>query len=241
VALNEPREVIALLRAERIPRGLAAFYDGLRREIRAGRPIENKLLHGEVVEDTSVSGVRRSYTPAVTGDDFVLAVKNTREFLLRLAAVRRVLPEARIVACVRDPVATIASWKGSFDHLRGANVGPFLRHRRQLWLPRAQRRALERIGATPALPERRALWWRFQAERVLERREQLLLVRYEELAAEPMPVLERILDGYRAGELRRSIEPSSARSRAELLDEADVRAIEAICRPVAQQLGYPRA
>jgi bifunctional non-homologous end joining protein LigD len=115
VAINEPLEVIAVLRAEETPWGLEAYYRTLRADIRAGCRIENKLRRGR-------------YRPKVAADDFVLAVKNTREFLFRLEALRQVMPAARIVACVRNPVDTIASWKGSFRHLHEADVGPFLTH-----------------------------------------------------------------------------------------------------------------
>jgi hypothetical protein len=237
VAINEPAEVIGLLKAERVPRALPAFYATLRREILAGRPIENKLVDGEVVEDTAVFQARSRYTPAVASDDFVLAVKNTREFLLRLGAVRRVMPWARIVLCVRNPYDTIASWKGSFEHLRVANVRPFTQHRRQMWLPWRQRRELAQIAATEPLPERRALWWRFLAERALEHRADGMLVHYEDLVAAPEEALAGAVEGYRAGAPTRPVEPSVVRSRRELLDGDDLRAIGAICSEAAAELG----
>jgi hypothetical protein len=167
----------------------------------------------------------------------VLAAKNTREFLLRLEALRCVMPAARIVACVRNPFDTIASWKRSFRHLRDADVGPFVRHPQCMWLPPEQRDALASIAATPHPAERRALWWRFLAERVLEHRRDVVLVRYEELVAEPLPVLGRILAGFDAGGLRAPIRPSSARSSRRLLDDDDLFAIREICSPTAAQLG----
>jgi hypothetical protein len=55
VAVNEPLEAMRLLRHEGNAAGLATFYRELRDEVVAGRPIVNKLLDGEVVEDTTVS------------------------------------------------------------------------------------------------------------------------------------------------------------------------------------------
>ena len=221
------------------PRGLPAYYRTLRADIRAGRPIENKLHRGQVVEDTARHQRRRRYRPRVADDGFVLAIKNTREFLLRLGAVRAVMPERRIVACVRNPVDTIASWKASFQHLNTADVGPFVDHPQLMWLAGREREALQSVAATADLATRRALWWRFLADRVLEHRNELLLVRYEELVAEPAAELERILAGCRAGTLRSPVAPSTVRSRRSLLDDDDLAAISEICSPAADRLGLP--
>ena len=237
VAINEPLEVISILRAQEVPWGLPAYYGTLRADIRAGRPIENKLHRGQVVEDTARHQRRRRYRPRVADDGFVLAVKNTREFLLRLGAVRAVMPERRIVACVRNPVDTIASWKDSFQHLNQADVGPFTGHPQLMWLASPEREALQSIAATADPATRRALWWSFLAERVLEHRNELLLVRYEELVAEPAAELERILSGCRAGALRSPVAASTARSRRSLLDDDDLAAISDICSPAADRLG----
>jgi Sulfotransferase family len=236
VAINEPAEIISLLGAEEVPLGVPAFYRELRRKILAGKPIENKLLDGEVVEDTAVYQRRHEYTPSVAADDFVLAVKNTREFLFRLEAVRQVMPTARVVACVRDPFDTIASWKASFAHLRDADVTPFAGHPTQMWLSEQQRAALREIAATSDLPERRALWWRFQAERLLEHSERILLVDYNELVRQPMTVLRRLLSGYHPGRPRAPITSSVPRSKRKLLDDRDLRAIQTICSEVAAEL-----
>jgi Sulfotransferase family len=237
VAVNEPREVISLLREEEVPNGVPAFYAELRRRVASGKRIENKLLGGEVVEDTARYQVRHKYRPRVASPDFVLAVKNTREFLLRLEAVRSVMPAARVVACIRDPADTIASWKASFPHLRAADVSPFTHHRTQMWLPDDQRAALARIEATSEPAKRRAKWWVFLAERVLEHRAVTTLVRYDELATRPDAVLTRVLDGYRPGDLQRPVEPSPPRSRRNDLDADDLEAIREHCAARATELG----
>ena len=149
------------------------------------------------------------------------------------------MPERRIVACVRNPVDTIASWKASFQHLNTADVGPFVDHPQLMWLAGREREALQSVAATADLATRRALWWRFLADRVLEHRNELLLVRYEELVAEPAAELERILAGCRAGTLRSPVAPSTVRSRRSLLDDDDLAAISEICSPAADRLGLP--
>jgi hypothetical protein len=237
VAVNEPREINSRLRREKAPWGVAAFYRQTRRDILGGRPIENKLLDGEVVEDTALSQARHRYSPTIAGDDFVLAVKNTREFLFRLEALRRVMPTARVVACVRNPFDTIASWKGSFWHLREADVMPFVRHPKRMWLSAPQRTGLERVAATHEVAERRAMWWSFLAQRLVDNRDGLLLVDYDDLVRRPMAVLDRVLSGYRPGRPRQPITPSDGRPKLELLDANDRRVIQAICSGPAQELG----
>ena len=237
VALNEPREAIEALRQPETPWGLAVFYRETRQAVLSGEPIENKLRDGEVVQDTALYQARHAYTPAVPGKEFVLAVKNTREFLCRLEDIRLVMPTARIVACVRNPVDTIASWKGSFRHLREADVRSFLGDPGRPWLPPAKQAALESIASVRAPTKRRAMWWRFYAELVVERVGDLLVVDYDEVMRDPMPVLERVLADYQAGPLGRPILPAAPSRRRDLLDREDLDAIRAICSETAAELG----
>jgi hypothetical protein len=236
VAVNEPHEVIRELRRRRVPWGVPLFYRDTRRAIAKGASIENKLLDGEVVQDTARYQVRHRYTPTVAGKDFVLAVKNTREFLCRLEAVRRVMPATRVVACVRNPVDTIASWKGSFVHLRDADISSFLGDPRRPWLAEAQQAELERIAAVADPAVRRASWWRFFAVLVLRARAEIVVVDYDELVRDPMTVLARILRDYRPGQLRRPVRPAIPHGRRELLGKDDWRAIRAICAETAAEL-----
>src|SRR5262245_64454398 len=67
VAINEPSEMISVLRAEEVPVGVAAYYGTLRRDILAGKPIHNKLRRGQVVEDTARHQKRRRTRPQVNG------------------------------------------------------------------------------------------------------------------------------------------------------------------------------
>jgi hypothetical protein len=236
VALNEPREAIEELRQPETPWGLALFYRETREAILSGEPIENKLRDGEVVQDTALYQARHAYTPAVRGTDFVLAVKNTREFLCRLDDIRLVMPTARVVACVRNPVDTIASWKGSFRHLCEADVRSFLGNPRRPWLPPVKQAALESIASVRAPAERRAMWWRFYAELVVERMSDLVVVDYDETMRNPMPVLDGVLRGYRAGRPG-PISPAAPSRRRDLLTSEDLDAIRAICSDTAAKLG----
>ncbi len=241
VALNEPAEIFGPLVEQATPWGVATFLRDVRRDILEGRPIANKLRAGRVVEDTLEVAQRSEYAPSVGRADFVLAVKNTLAFLNRLDSLRRVLPEARVVACVRDPFETIASWKRSFGHLNTADVETIpVGHLNDPWLGPRQRSALQAVASMPTAAERRAAYWRYLAELIRDHADRLVIVRYQDLVREPMAVLGRVLEGWRPGRLREPILPSPGRGRLDLLDEDDRQAIRAICSDVAIALGvYP--
>jgi hypothetical protein len=237
VVLNEPPEIVPALSGNIPPWPLAALYRNRRRDVVLGRPIRNKLRNGKVIEDTSVDNEHSLYTPRVRGGDFVLGTKATIPFLSRLGVLRQVMPQARVVACVRNPYDTIASWKTSFPHLRDGDVsGRPIGNPADPWLSGIQRAELERIAGITDLPIRRAMWWRYLAELILEWEDRLVLVRYEELVAEPGKVVERIVHGGNPGVRTEPIEEQLARSKRDGLDEADVRAIRAICSDAAGRL-----
>lgn len=238
VILNEPSETVQILTSASPAAGLADFLRDRRRDVIAGTAISNKLDGGQVTQDTAQSNETRLYTPRVDSPNFVLGVKETLAFLSRLPWLRSALPEARFVACVRNPFDTIASWKGSFRHLKFAEVvrqpvgnpiDPCLTQR--------QRDELRSIAGIldPAL--RRAAWWRYLASLVLQSRDFLILIRYEDLVARPAQMMQKILDGWPAGVLTQRIEPSAVRRRTQLLTPQDRSAIGSLCRDSACALG----
>ena len=84
VVLNEPPQVVPALSDPVGPWALGRFYRDTRRDVILGRPILNKLVDGQVTEDTARGGEQKSYTPTVTGGDFVLGMKATIPFLSRV-------------------------------------------------------------------------------------------------------------------------------------------------------------
>ncbi|MDP9173336.1 MAG: sulfotransferase [Planctomycetota bacterium] len=238
VVLNEPIEAPQALMQEGLPWGLARFFRDVRRDVNAGTPIRNKLVDGKVTEDTALGGEVQTYAPRVVGPDFVLGVKATVAFLSRLPSLRQVMPNARFVACVRDPLDTIASWKGTFEHLRNADVsGLNVGDPNDPWLSGVQRKELSSIAAIPDAPSRRAAWWSYLAGLVLESKDHLILVRYDELAQNPQAALERIMKGWPGGKAKEPIAPSEIRRRRQNLDADDYAAIGALCRNHAEALG----
>ena len=244
VVINEPGEIFAPLSQQAAPWGVATFYRELRRDILVGKPVSNKLDRGEFIEDTALVDVLESYTPPVSRDDFLLGTKNTLAYLARLPQLRRVMPQASIVACVRHPLDTIASWKTSFPHLAGANLEiQQVGHSRDELLTGSQRRRLEEIAATPHLALRRALMWRHLAELILENRHHLLVLRYESLVTQPLASLRQVFDSLPLSQklkLPLNISPSAPRHKLDVLDEDDLACIRGICGQTAAELGYER-
>ncbi len=242
VVVNEPTEIFEPLSSAALPWGVATFYRDLRRDILDGTPIQNKLHNGEFIEDTAVIDVVARYSPDVSRPDFLLATKNTLSYLARLPQIRRVMPNAKIVVCVRHPFDTIASWKSSFAHLASADVNSFpVGHPHDPHLTHAARLRLEDIAQTQNLALRRALLWRHLAELILDNLDRVLLIRYEDLMTNPRHCLAQILQ---ASDLRLKLnagavlKPSTARNKRENLDTEDLDAINNVCGQTAALLGY---
>ncbi len=243
VGINEPEEIFRHLDDTCPPWGMASFYRSLRTDIGNGHPITNKIIDGTVIEDTAVLDVEKSYVPPITGTDFLLATKNTLGYLARIPFLVRAMPDATFVACVRDPYSTIASWKGTFAHLREAAP----RFRKgfvgdKLMRPTAQQR-LEVMARTESIELRRALLWTHLALLIIEDIGVFAhIFRYEDFVINPLAQLQMLLHRIPKApplRLRQPLEPSQPRaSRAGNLTPADVEAIQSVCAEVATALGY---
>jgi hypothetical protein len=222
---------------------MASFYRSLRADIGGGRPITNKINDDTVIEDTAILDVERNYVPATTGSDFLLATKNTLGYLARIPFLVRAMPGATFVACVRDPYSTIASWKGTFAHLREAAP----RFRKgfagdKLMRPAAQER-LEAMARTGSTELRRALLWAHLALLILEDRGVFAHVfRYEDFVIDPAAQLQMLLGQVPQAppfRLRQPLKPSQPRaSRVCNLTAADIEAIQSVCAETASAFGY---
>ena len=239
VVVNEPDDVFHFIRHESVPWGVAAWLRDRRRDVLEGVPIKNKLKDGRVTDDTVLANDRVEYVPEVTSDDFVLGVKSPLGFLARLADLRRALPGVPIAACVRDPVDTIASWKDSFEHLAAADVAvQKVGGLRERFLTAQRRRRLEAIAAIEHPAWRRAAWWRYLAECLLDAPPSVQIVSYRRLVEEPAPILDRLLAGLPRGAPKEPIAASSVRTgKRSGLDAEDYAAIRALCREPAEALG----
>jgi hypothetical protein len=238
VILNEAKEDIPILKDAKSPFAFANFLRDLRRDILSGVSIANKLENGQITQDTAKNDATQFYSPQVASANFVLGVKETLAFISRIPMLRQILPNARIVACVRNPLDTIASWKGSFPHLNIADVvrqpigSPI-----DPWLTGRQQQELRAVGAIADPTSRRAAWWAYLANLILQSRDQLIIVRYEDLVTNPKEVLVQILRDWPAGVEIEPIEPSVVRQRRELLTDDDVLAVRTLCHAQARVLG----
>jgi Sulfotransferase family len=242
VVLNEPDGISRPLRKEPIPFGVGAFYRDQRREILEGRPIKNKLKDGKVTDETMEANEQTEYVPQVASADFVLGAKSPLGFLSRLPALRRAMPHARIVVCVRNPVDVLASWKTTFSHLLTADVRKMTHGGlRDPFLPDRQRAMLGDVATIRSPAWRRAAWWRYLAELILEAaagNADLIVVPYVQAVTDPMTVVTRILADYPAGTLLEPIAPSTVRAaKRSALDSEDYQAIRALCIDPATALG----
>ena len=238
IILNEHKDDIPILKDAKLPFAFANFLRDLRRDILSGVPIANKLEDGQITQDTAKNNRMQQYSPPVTSANFVLGVKETLAFISRIPMLRQILPNARIVACVRNPLDTIASWKGSFPHLNIADVvrqpigSPI-----DPWLTARQQQEVRAVAGIGDPTSRRAAWWAYLANLILQSRDQLIIVRYEDLVTNPSKILGQILHDWPAGVESEPIEPSVIRCRRELLTNDDVLAVRALCHAQARALG----
>ena len=241
--INEPNELFEGLRWAAEPWVVPLLHADLRARIDAGEAIPNKLdASGELADDTAVDHAVAPYRPRLRDDQWMLATKNTLAYMARLEGILRLMPHVRIVACVRHPLDTLASWKATFAHL--ANGDPTALPVGGLadpYLPAHLRDGLEALLRLREPAVRRAAWWSLLATEILRRRDRVEIVRYEDLVADPSATLARALGplSYAAGEPVSLLQPSCARTtRRQGLDAADWHAVEALCAGVAEAFGY---
>jgi hypothetical protein len=244
VVINEPTQIYGPLNNNLTIWQIATYYQELRRDILDGKPVENKVHHGKVIEDTAIIDIRTQYQPPVSRPDFLLITKNTLAYMARLPQLKPVLPQAPIVACIRHPLDTIASWKTSFPHLQNATVEQFpIGHVNDPFLTQYQRQQLAEIVAQPNLALKRALLWRYLAEIVLINMHQLIVVHYEELVTQPTKVLKNLWQQIPnspplSKRNLKKIPPSTIRQKREVLDAQDLQAINDVCGECAVALEY---
>lgn len=238
VAINEPPQFVVSLAAEAQPTGLVAYGVETRRRILAGEPVANKLRRGKVTTDTAKYDKLRFYKPTVQTESFVLAVKNTASVLARLDQVIEVLRPRVVLACVRNPYDSIASWRRSFRHLRDADVGSLpVANPGHPWILDADRSALREIASSTSRPMRAALLWKYFAEALIKNRGRIVIVPYPALVAEPLPVIAHAVTGLDLGTCTRLPTRSEPKARASSLSNDELMIIRRVCGPAADCLG----
>lgn len=219
VVQDEPAELVPILGGSGPPWEVAAYL----RSAGYGKRSEVKDSHDRFL--TADSGEVGT----------IVAVKSELAFLCRLDVLKRVLPRARLVVCVRNPFDTIAHWKARpADELAMAiaSVAGSAEH----WASANEVAELRRIAGLTHAAEKRAAWWWWLAQRALNHAGDAVRVRYGDFVADRDNVLRSILGGAWSGPATvaksRHDEPATA-----ALDEHDLQAIRAICLQAAAELG----
>lgn len=191
LVINEPGEIFNQLQSRTDASGIELYYAECRERILSNQPIANKVKDGKVVEDTAVIDQRESYHPPITSSDFWLGSKNTLAYMASLEYLTKL--NWPIIAMVRNPLDTLASWRNTFNHLVEARVAnlPIANPNFPAWAT-WQRQSLLEIDAQSDASLRRVLLWRLLARTLLHYQEHILLWRYEDLMVDPARLLGNI-------------------------------------------------
>lgn len=179
LVLNEPSELFDFIEQRPDASGIGLMHKLVRERLYRGEPIANKVQNGRVVSDTKLIDERVLYHPRLSSNDFWLGSKNTLVYLASLSRIRDL--GWPVVASVRHPLDSLASWRNTFDHLRDARVEtfPVANPSFDAWSS-AQRAAMVEIASQEDAAVRRVLLWRLLARTLLDNSDWLTLWRYED-------------------------------------------------------------
>jgi hypothetical protein len=211
-------------------RQLHRYHAALRARLAAGQSVPNKTA-----EDTGLVDEHVPWRPArVAGDDFVLATKNTLLYTCNVGAI--VSQPFGVIAMVRNPRDSIKSWQGApaqMAHLREARI-PFFARLHPTAVGRDAARRYAAIHREPDPIRRLAGLWNFLTDFYLAHRPRLVILRYEDVVADPGRALSQVL-GRAAG-------PPGARParppRTYAVTPAEADTIAMACGVNARALGY---
>jgi hypothetical protein len=237
LVINEPAEIFELLQTRTDASGIGQYYAECREKILLGLPVSNKVKNGKVIQDTAIVDSREAYYPEISRSDFWLGSKNTLAYMASMAYLVKL--EWPIVALVRNPLDTLASWRKTFGHLSEANVNdfPIANPSFPAWAT-WQKNSLLEIAAQDNATLRRVLLWRLLARTLLQYQESIHLWRYEDLLADPNELVGKLnscLD-YRSSEI--AIEPTSPRKRIEEYDSYERDLLLDLCAPELAAFKY---
>lgn len=236
LVINEPLEIFDHLQSRTDSSGIGMYHAECRERVLAGQPISNKIKDGRVIEDTAVVDQRESYHPVVSRSDFWLGSKNT---LAYVAAMGYLIELGwPIIAMVRNPLDTLASWRNTFSHLAEARVAnlPIANPAFPGWAA-WQRESLLEIDAQSDSALRRVLLWRLLARTLLHHRNHLLLWRYEDLMANPAPLLDGFTEQVGYG-LKIPAAGTNSRSRTADYDVDEREMLRDLCADEIAEFGY---
>ncbi len=162
----------------------------------------------------------------------MVAMRCALSFLSPAGAMARALPQARIIACVRDPFTTISNWKMRPHAQLQAAIAAAIESGKP-WLAPDAFAQLGRIARLEDIAEQRAAWWWWLAQRLLDRIGELTIVRFEdEIAARDAQARALMSGTY----VPRSVDAQVPATNKSGLDDGDRQAIRAICMQAAADL-----
>lgn len=232
------------LRKEKLPHSAANFHKNTRAEILQNKSIQNKLIDGTLIEDTAVVEQYESYYPKVDTPDFLLCSKNTLGYLARLKGFEQIMPYTSIIACIRNPLDTIASWKNSFHHLESVSAATqhIIGALNDDFISNWQREQLTKISNESRTSYKRAMYWAYLADWIWENQTRLTIFKYEDIVTSPKENIQKIYKETSSTfpfEIKTDIVSSEIRTnKRNNLSTDDIKAITDICFPVAKKYGY---
>lgn len=245
VVINEPDRMSGLLRKSQLPNAALDFHLSTRDAILQKKMIQNKLHNGELIEDTAIVEKYETYQPEVRSADFLLCSKNTLGYIARLEGFQKLIPDTPIIACIRNPVDTIASWKKSFSHLETASASTqhIIGALNDDYISDWQRERLLEISKESRVAYKRAMFWAYLADWLWKNKAGLNIVYYENIVTDPENELLRIFNKTNNTfdfSLKRKVAASAIRTnKRSLLTDEDRNAIKNCCFPAAKKFSYP--
>ncbi|MEN0037227.1 MAG: sulfotransferase [Cellvibrio sp.] len=236
LVINEPGEIFNQLQSRTDASGIAQYYAECRERVLSGKQVTNKLKDGKVIEDTAILDKRELYHPNIQREDFWLGSKNTLAYIASLEYLVKL--QWPIIAMVRNPLDTLASWRKTFGHLAEARVSnlPVANPDFPAWAT-WQRQALLEIDSQIEASLRRVLLWRLLARTILHYEKHLLVWRYEDLMKDPRKHLNAINACLNYEQYSDSIS-SNAKNRSDQHDSLERELLNDLCAPELAELKY---
>ncbi len=138
---------------------------------------------------------------------------------------------------VRHPYYTIGSWKKTFPHLRHAIIRDSAVFK---FADERQQGILVELAAIEDESARRAGLWNYLATEIIACADPDMIIRYEDLIADPLPYLQRTYERFfpdTTVEAVTSLETRNDEDRYTISKE-ERKCIELICADAAAYLGY---
>ncbi len=237
--INEPDEIMRVISDSSKLWRLGAFYNIIRNKIKCGQEIKHKTYNGEIIEDTSKMNKSSYSLPKISGTDFTLIIKNPLAYLAVLSQIIEQYPQMPIIACIRNPIDTISSWKRSFPRLRYVEFENFPSDiNRNYVLETSQLQEIKDIESELDFEFKRALLWNYLAGILDRSKQNIVLIKYEGFVQNPNSEIAKIKEKFPEFNLKNDFPKSEIRSYRKVLHEDEIEKIKGICKDMAKKFGY---